>query len=258
MPTDRDHIEHGMLVRQWKWPLRVVFWWVMIGSCVWLYAIAAHWLWAWRAAPRAPLAHSRAVLEAELVALAQLRPRVFEPMQVAGWLASTLQDSVLDVCVGAARALMNWPERYRDARARQTGMADANLPTGGGLDAGAQFVADQLAAGSEALGLLAASTQIFGVRTALYLASLPLMALLASVAFADGFVARARRKASAGRESASLYHRAKLAVSFVTILGYAACVGAPSMTQPSRLLLPIVLLVTLALRLQVAYYKKYA
>jgi integrating conjugative element membrane protein (TIGR03747 family) len=257
MPADRNHIEHGMLVRQWKWPLRVVFWWVMIASCVWVYAIAAHWLWAWRAAPQAPLAHSRAVLEGDLAALAPLRPRLFEPMQVSGWIASTLQDGVLDVCLGAARALMNWPTRYRDARIRQAGDGGAASPTSSEFDAGAQFVADQLAAGSEALGLLATGTQIFAVRTALYLASLPLLTLLAGVAVADGFVARARRKACAGRESASLYHRAKLAVSFVAILGYVACVGVPSMVEPSRLLLPIVLLVTLAVRLQADYYKKY-
>ena len=257
MPSDRNNIEHGMLVRPWKWPLRVVFWWLMIASCVWVYAIAAHWLWAWRAAPQAPLAHSRAVLEADLAAIAPLRPRFFEPMRVAGWIASTLQDGVLGVCVGAARALMNWPTRYRDARLRQAGAGGAASPTDGDFDAGAQFVADQLAAGSEALGMLATGTQIFAVRTALYLASLPLIALLAGVALADGFLARARRKACAGRESASLYHRAKLAVSFVAILGYLACVGAPSMLEPSRLLLPIVLVVTLAVRMQVAYYKKY-
>ncbi|MBL8348448.1 MAG: DUF4400 domain-containing protein [Rubrivivax sp.] len=257
MPADRNHIEHGVLVRQWKWPLRVVFWWVMIASCVWVYAIAAHWLWAWRAAPQAPLAHSRAVLESDLAALARLRPRLIEPMRVASWVASTLQGSVLDACVGAARALMNWPTRYRDARTRQAGAGGAASPTSGKFDAGAQFIVDQLAASSEALGMLATGTQIFAVRTALYLASLPLLALLAGVALADGFVARARRKACAGRESASLYHRAKLALSFVAILGYVACVGAPSILEPSRLLLPIVLLVTLAVRVQVAYYKKY-
>lgn len=259
MPADRNHIEHGMLVRQWKWPLRVVFWWVMIASCVWVYAIAAHWLWAWRAAPQEPLAHSRAVLEADLAALAPLRPRLFEPMRVASWIATTLQGSVIDVCVGAARALLNWPARYRDARIRQAGAAGggAASPTGDEFDAGAQFVADQLAAGSEALGMLATGTQIFAVRTALYLAGLPLITLLAGVALADGFVARARRKACAGRESASIYHRAKLAVSFVAILGYVACVGAPSIVRPSRLLLPVVLLVPLALRWQAAYYKKY-
>lgn len=229
----------------------------MIGSCVWVYAIAAHWWWAWRAAPQATLSHSRAVLEADLAALAPIRARIFEPMRVAGWLASTLQGGVLDVCVGAARALMNWPAHCRDARIRQAGAGSAASSTAGEFDAGAQFVADQLAAGSEALGMLSTGTQIFAVRTALYLASLPLLALLAGVALADGLVARARRKACAGRESASLYNRAKLAVSFVAILGYVACVGAPSMVQRSRLLLPLVLLVALAIRLQVAYYKKY-
>ena len=60
MADDRSNIEHGILVRQWKWPLRVVFWWVVIAACVWVYAIAAHWFWASRASPQAPLAHSRA------------------------------------------------------------------------------------------------------------------------------------------------------------------------------------------------------
>ncbi|MCW5632761.1 MAG: DUF4400 domain-containing protein [Rubrivivax sp.] len=246
-----------MLVRQWKWPLRLMFWWAMIATCVWVYAIAAHWLWAWRATPQRPLAHIRVVLESDLAALAPLRSRLLEPVRVASWIASTLQDGVLDVCVEAARTLMNWPTRYREGRSRQSEVAGVTSPAVE-FDAGAQLVADQLAAGSETLGVLATGTQIFAVRTALYLASLPLLALLAGVGITDGLVARACRKACAGRESASIYHRAKLTLSLVLILGYVACVGAPSMREPGRLLLPVVLLVALAARLQVAYYKKYA
>lgn len=257
MPADRNHIEHGMLVRQWKWPLRVAFWWVMIGSCVWVYAIAAHWWWAWRAAPQAPLVYSRAVLEADLAALAPMRPRLFEPMEVAGSIAGTLRESVLDACVAAARALLNWPVRYREARSKQSGAAAAAAAAAGEPDAGARFVADQLAGGSETLGMLAMGTEIFAMRTAMCLASLPLLGLLGAVALVDGLVARARRKASAGRESASIYHRAKLGSSFVAILGYLACVGAPRIVEPDRPLLAMALLMTLTLRLQVAYYKKY-
>ena len=73
----------------------------------------------------------------------------------------------------------------------------------------------------------------------------------------DGFVQRAKRKACAGRESASIYHRAKLGFSFLAILGYLVCVGMPSLAQPARVLLPLAGILTLLLRLQCACYKKY-
>ena len=61
----------------------------------------------------------------------------------------------------------------------------------------------------EAIRVAMVGTQLFGVRLAMLVTALPLLSLLYAVALADGLVQRAIRRASGGRESASLYHRAK-------------------------------------------------
>ena len=52
-------------------------------------------------------------------------------------------------------------------------------------------------------------TQLLGVRAAILVRFAPLLVLLYAVGAADGFTQRAIRRACGGRESASLYHRAK-------------------------------------------------
>ncbi len=52
-------------------------------------------------------------------------------------------------------------------------------------------------------------TQLIGVRLATMVAALPLMALTYGVAMTDGITQRAIRRVSGGRESSSIYHRAK-------------------------------------------------
>ena len=249
MASDSATIEHGMLVRQWKWPLRVVFWWFTIGFFVWSFALVAHWAWAYRRAPDQQLAYIQGVLQQETSALADLTPGGFEPFAVAGWISNTLHDAVIGTSIALSRALMNWPVNKREAAEN----SDKPLTR----DPGGDFVRKQLATAGETWGILVTSTQIFAIRTTMYLCSLPLIVLGVTVGGIDGFVQRAKRKACAGRESASIYHRAKLGFSFLAILGYLVCVGMPSLAQPARVLLPLAGTLTLLLRLQCAYYKKY-
>ena len=61
----------------------------------------------------------------------------------------------------------------------------------------------------EAIRVAMVGTQLFGVRLAMLVTASPLLALLYAVALADGLAQRAIRRASGGRESASLYHGAK-------------------------------------------------
>jgi len=95
------------------------------------------------------------------------------------------------------------------------------------------------------------------VRTATYLCALPLLGLGALLGATDGLVARAKRKACAGHESASIYHRAKLGVSFVAILGYVTYLALPEVSQPLMILIPLAGCLTILVRLQCAFYKKY-
>ena len=97
----------------------------------------------------------------------------------------------------------------------------------------------------------------FAVRSAAYLAMAPALLLACGLGLADGLVLRARRKANAGRESSSLYHRAKLGFTLVLITGYLAFLVWPDMPHPATPLVGTAIAGSLLLRLQAAYYKKY-
>ena len=242
-------IEHGVLVRQWKWPLRMAFWWATIGVCVWAFAVAAHWGWSKRYAPDRPLTHADQVVRQELATLTQLRPYFFEPLAAAALISTSIYDGAVGVSVWVSRAVMNWTPTMRLNAASPAMRNDA--------DPGGDFVRRLLENPGEDWLMVVATTQIFATRTATYLCALPMLVLIASLSVVDGLVARAKRKACAGHESASLYHRAKLGVSFVAILGYLIFVGLPAVPKPEHLLLPLALTLALLLRVQTTYYKKY-
>lgn len=256
MATDNASFERGVLVRHWTWPVRVFFWSVAIGGTLWFATVCAHWLWASRTASD-PLLAQQALLERELAVLGALTPRLFEPPAVARWIGTSLRDTAIFSAMGFARALMNWPVAYRERQAQAQARAGGEQATPTVTDAGAQHVREELASAGSAWALLVSGTYIFAVRTAMFLSALPMLALAASVAVADGLVARAKRKATAGRESSSLYHRAKLGLSFVPILGYMGFLLVPEMHEPARWLVPMALAMAWMLRMQATYYKKY-
>jgi len=70
-------------------------------------------------------------------------------------------------------------------------------------------------------------TQLSGVRAAILLRFVPLLALLYLVGAADGISRRAIRRAGGGRESANLYHRAKYLQLAVLGLGGGALLMWP-------------------------------
>lgn len=249
MASSNSSIDHGVLVRQWKWPLRVVFWWVMIALCVWAMSLAVHRYWAHDRAPDQPVDYAQAVLTAELTHLSGFEPVLFDPMKLARRITLAIHDTSIDVALIFARALMNWPSSMRSNAASETIRRAA--------DPGGDFVRRQIQIAGDSWHLVVAHTGLFAVRTATYLCVLPLLALGLLLGITDGLVARAKRKACAGHESASLYHRAKLGVSFLAILGYVVYLALPEVQQPLMLLLPMILALTLLVRLQCAFYKKY-
>lgn len=62
-------------------------------------------------------------------------------------------------------------------------------------------------------------TQLLGLRTGILIQTLPLVALLCVVGAAEGMRQRANRRARIARESASIYHRAKIGQVLVLVLG---------------------------------------
>jgi hypothetical protein len=100
-------------------------------------------------------------------------------------------------------------------------------------------------------------TQLLGVRAAILARFAPLLLLLYAVGAADGFVQRAIRRACGGRESASLYHRAKYLQLAVLGLGGVALLMWPGPVQWEPCVVLGALLTGGLASVQWAYYKKH-
>ncbi len=112
-------------------------------------------------------------------------------------------------------------------------------------------------ANREAVETAMVGTQLLGVRFAILLRFLPLVLLLYAVGTGDGLTERAIRRSCGGRESASLYHRAKyLQMAVLGLGGVALCVW-PGAVAWERCAGFIVVLTGWLARHQCAFYKKY-
>lgn len=251
MGSERSDIDDKPLVRQWLWPLRTAFWIGVVAVCVWVYAIVVSTWWAQHEAPEAPVQRQLQALQADMARLDELQPRLFSPQVVARWIGDTLHDGLLTSFTKVARTFMNPPTQASRAHFNERSAVKTSKDPGGDYvrkatrEAGADW--DNLIVG----------TYVFATRTAYFLAGLPLVLLALGVGAVDGLVARARRKAEAGRESAGLYHRAKLGLSFALISGYLLCLGLPELPQAAQLMVPLALVCGCLLRLQASFYKKY-
>lgn len=100
-------------------------------------------------------------------------------------------------------------------------------------------------------------TQLLGVRVAMLAMATPLLVLAYVAAMVDGLAQRAIRRASGGRESASLYHRAKH-LQLGALVALAAVALLLPMSLDPRLMWGIgALAMGIAVRLQWMYYKKH-
>jgi len=109
----------------------------------------------------------------------------------------------------------------------------------------------------EAIEVAMIGTQLLGVRLANLAIMAPLFALVYLVAATDGLTQRAIRRACGGRESASLYHRAKhLQIVLIVMVG-ALNLIQPVSIDPHLIWVPCAVLVGILARLQWVYYKKH-
>lgn len=94
---------------------------------------------------------------------------------------------------------------------RVTGIHDMAIrfAEGAALSIPDTIVRNTYIANREAIEVAMIGTQLFGVRFAMLALIVPLFVLVYLVGTADGLTQRAIRRAAGGRESASLYHRAK-------------------------------------------------
>lgn len=140
-----------------------------------------------------------------------------------------------------------------------TGIHDmgARFAEGSALSIPDTIVRDTYIAKFDAIQVAMVGTQLFGIRLATLLMAVPLLAVAYLVALTDGLVQRAVRRASGGRESASLYHRAKyLQLMLLTTCG-AVSLLLPHSIDPRWLCGPGFVVFAILARLQWAYYKKH-
>lgn len=109
----------------------------------------------------------------------------------------------------------------------------------------------------EAIHMAMVGTQLFGVRLTTLLMATPLFALGYCVALTDGLAQRAIRRVSGGRESASLYHRAKHLQVVLLAVGGTITLLLPVSFDPRCISVPGVAVLAILVGLQWGYYKKH-
>jgi integrating conjugative element membrane protein (TIGR03747 family) len=109
----------------------------------------------------------------------------------------------------------------------------------------------------DAIEVAMIGTQLFGVRLATFSLLAPILVLIYLVAGVDGLTQRAIRRASGGRESASLYHRAKHLQLAIMATGLLLWLLSPTSMDIGWIGLPLTASLAVLSRLQWAYYKKY-
>lgn len=142
---------------------------------------------------------------------------------------------------------------------RATGIHDMGLrfAEGAALSIPDTIVRNSYIANRDAIEVAMIGTQLLGVRLATLALMLPLFILIYVVAAADGLTQRAIRRASGGRESASLYHRAKHLQVAVAGTGVLAVLVWPTPVDWLLIGMPLAALIGVLARMQWAYYKKH-
>lgn len=249
MASESATIDRSVLLRQWTWIFRVAFWSVLIAIGAWVFGMLVQVAWAFHFGGEDPLKYRRERIDVELQALATLAPRVVEPVAIAAVIGTSIRTTAEQAAAFTSRTLMNIPGKTRELASSDF---IRNHP-----DPGGTFAREMLARAGADWDLLVAGTYEFAIRSAMYTALVPVLLLGFGLGAVDGLVGRAKRKANAGRESSSLYHRAKLGVTWVLITGYLVCLALPEVDRPTALLLPLAAAAALLVRLQAVYYKKY-
>ena len=140
-----------------------------------------------------------------------------------------------------------------------TGIHDMGLrfAEGAALSIPDTIVRNSYLANTEAIEVAMIGTQLLGVRIVTLGMMAPLLVLVYLVAAVDGLTQRAIRRACGGRESASLYHRAKhLQVMLLAMSGVLVLIQ-PVSIDPRLVGVPVALLTGILARLQWACYKKH-
>ena len=99
--------------------------------------------------------------------------------------------------------------------------------------------------------------QLFAMRVAVLVLSLPLFVVVGATAVADGLYGWLMRRTRGARESGFIYHRAKRAVPAFLLLVWVVYLIPPTPMDPRWIMPPFIVAFAIALRLRVAFFKKH-
>lgn len=248
----------GPVTGAFLWPLRVAVLSVLVVAGVWLAAVAWQTWYAQRDAdPDTASAILADVLEQDIQYAGERPGCFFNPLSLGYAIGSNINDLVFGAIFGVARTVMNLPANWQRMQ-RRGRPGNAGPDDGRQQDVGGAFAQQQLS--GEYGGwtrAVSAANMIFCVRTAELLSIAPLALLLYVVAVTDGYAARAERRACAGRESAGLYHRAKLGQIWGPAAVWMAYLALPVSVHPAWFTLGATLCAAALARVQAKWTKKY-
>lgn len=101
------------------------------------------------------------------------------------------------------------------------------------------------------------SVQLFAVRLAVLILTLPTFVLFSVVGLIDGLVRRDLRRWGGGRESSYLYHYAKKSVWRFVLIAAITYLALPISLHPAFILLPFATLFALSISITASTFKKY-
>jgi integrating conjugative element membrane protein (TIGR03747 family) len=235
----------GAIFQAFIWPFRTILRVVMISALLLLWTIITQSWFANTHHASEPLQQLIDVMKSDMDYAAGLTPLAFSPTKIAWGIGEGIQDYGFGVVLSSARTFMNIPSVFKEKS-----HADADL--------GKTYVDTTLMRDhGDKIKLWVTASYIFGARIAMFLSILPLLALLYMFGVIDGISRRAIRRSNAERESASIYHRAKLGQIWLGAVSLTAYLALPISVNPAMLLPPLAVTLAYLVRTQIATYKKY-
>lgn len=172
---------------------------------------------------------------------------------------STADDALPHIFGSPSERAMTWALAAYDVLYVKTGLDRSMIATPSDfteLDEAVRRGVDAAAAQPHWQAMML-GTQLMAARAALIPALIPTLLFAWAIGVVDGAVARWKRRAGGGRESSTIYHRAKyLHVSFATLL-LIVWFWAPFRLELWQLAILIAAAGAALLRIQLMYYKKY-
>lgn len=236
MASRNASFHDGVLAGVVYWPLRSAFTLALAMVTVLVFAWVVDLVFVFKVWPEG-VEHLRHILAADLAYGLGLAERQGNALDVVPRSANLLYELVFEV-TGFHEMGMRFSE-------------------GGALSIPDTVVRNAYLAKRDEIEVAMIATQLLGVRIGTLLLMLPLLLLVYVVAAADGLTERAIRRASGGRESSGLYHRAKyIQIAGLGTVGLAVILWlAPVDWESVMVLLAVVMF--FFVRLQWTYYKKH-